>query len=191
MGRSWSVRLELDPHAAVRLGVDLHDAARDSSCPADRSGSPPGGERRDVDRVIAVGRQRDRQAELDPCGPSPLRGVSDDGIRASEEMRCRFEVAVGSSGTVLCVADMAWARRVDRERRTGNLTFTKAEVDDIVTDLVDAPTAKERLGLPIADAIFASLVGHSSAVTQTESIRRISRDRARHKRGPPILSSLA
>jgi hypothetical protein len=52
-------------------------------------------------------------------------------------------------------------------------------------------TQNERLALPIADAMFASLVGHPSAMAQTESIRRISRDRARQKRGPPALPSLA
>jgi hypothetical protein len=52
-------------------------------------------------------------------------------------------------------------------------------------------THNELLALPMGDAIFASLVGHPSAVAQTGSMRRISRDRSRQKRGPPILSSLA
>jgi hypothetical protein len=43
---------------------------------------------------------------------------------------------------------------------------------------------------PIAEAIFASLVSHPSGVAQTESKRRISRDRSRLKRGPPTLSLL-
>jgi hypothetical protein len=44
---------------------------------------------------------------------------------------------------------------------------------------------KGLLALPIADAVFASLGGHPSGVAQTESLRRISRDRSRQKRGPP------
>ena len=53
-----------------------------------------------------------------------------------------------------------------------------------------AASHKELLALPIADAVFASLCGHPSDVAQTESMRRISRDRSRQKRGPPVLSSL-
>jgi hypothetical protein len=52
-------------------------------------------------------------------------------------------------------------------------------------------TPSRLLGLPIGDAIFASLISHPSGLAQTESMQRISRDRARQKRGPPVLSSLA
>ena len=38
-----------------------------------------------------------------------------------------------------------------------------------------------------SDAVFASLVNHPSGVAQTESKRRISRDRSRQKRGPPTI----
>jgi hypothetical protein len=39
--------------------------------------------------------------------------------------------------------------------------------------------------LDIAQAIFAGVVTHPSVAPQTESKRRISADRSRHKRGPP------
>jgi hypothetical protein len=52
-------------------------------------------------------------------------------------------------------------------------------------------TPNQLLALPIEDAVFASLVSHPFGVAQTESKRRISRDRARQERGPPVLSSLA
>jgi len=52
-------------------------------------------------------------------------------------------------------------------------------------------THNELLALSIGNAVFASLVSHPSGVAQTESMRRISRDRSRQKRGPPVLSSLA
>jgi len=52
-------------------------------------------------------------------------------------------------------------------------------------------TPSQLLALPIGNAVFASLFSHPSGVAQTESMRRISRDRARQKRGPPVLSSLA
>ena len=44
--------------------------------------------------------------------------------------------------------------------------------------------------VPTAEAVFAPLVSHPSGVAQTESKRRISRDRSRLKRGPPTLSLL-
>jgi hypothetical protein len=43
---------------------------------------------------------------------------------------------------------------------------------------------------PLSGAIFASLVSHPTGVAQTESKRRISRDRSRLERGPPTLSRL-
>lgn len=42
---------------------------------------------------------------------------------------------------------------------------------------------------PPAEAIFTSLVSHPCGVAQTESKRRISRDRSRQKRGPPAILS--
>ncbi|QNI36033.1 hypothetical protein [Edaphobacter albus] len=42
---------------------------------------------------------------------------------------------------------------------------------------------------PPVGAIFASLVRHPCGVAQTESKRRISRDRSRSKRGPPTILS--
>ena len=41
---------------------------------------------------------------------------------------------------------------------------------------------------PVAEAIFGHLVSHPTGVAQTESRRRIARDRSRQKRGPPALS---
>ena len=44
------------------------------------------------------------------------------------------------------------------------------------------------LALPLTGkAVFASLASHPSGVAQTESLWRISRDRSRQKRGPPVL----
>jgi hypothetical protein len=57
--------------------------------------------------------------------------------------------------------------------------------------LAVAAKHNELLALPIADAVFASLGGHPSGVAQTESMRRISRDRSRQKRGPPVAFFLA
>ncbi len=43
---------------------------------------------------------------------------------------------------------------------------------------------------PTAEASFVSLASHPSGVAQTESRRRISKDRSRQKRGPPTSLSL-
>ena len=42
-------------------------------------------------------------------------------------------------------------------------------------------------GTPPAVAIFAGLLSHPAVQTQTESKRRVARERSRHKRGPPSL----
>ncbi len=42
------------------------------------------------------------------------------------------------------------------------------------------------LAVPASDRVFAALVSHASGVVQTESMRLISRDRSRQKRGPPV-----
>jgi hypothetical protein len=41
--------------------------------------------------------------------------------------------------------------------------------------------------VPSGQAVFAGLVGPTAVVAQTESKRRISRDRSRQKRGPPSI----
>ena len=41
-----------------------------------------------------------------------------------------------------------------------------------------------------AEAIFAGLLSHPTLTPQTESKRRIARDRARQKRGPPQIHFL-
>lgn len=41
--------------------------------------------------------------------------------------------------------------------------------------------------LPTAKAIFGELQGHPAITPQTESLRRIAKDRSRQKRGPPSL----
>jgi len=46
------------------------------------------------------------------------------------------------------------------------------------------------LGVPSAQRTLAGLVGQAAVVAQTESKRRISRDRSRQKRGPPSTSLL-
>jgi hypothetical protein len=84
------------------------------------------------------------------------------------------------------------ASMVDR----GNLTGREAQFGAPAGKCPYCPSApvathNELLAPPMRDAVFASLVSHPSGVAQTESMRRISRDRSRQKRGPPVFSSLA
>ena len=46
-------------------------------------------------------------------------------------------------------------------------------------------THADWLTAPTGEAIFAGLVSHPASEAQTESKRRVSRDRSRQKRGPP------
>jgi hypothetical protein len=43
------------------------------------------------------------------------------------------------------------------------------------------------LATPTSDALFSSMAVHPSGIAQTESKRRIARDRSRQKRGPPSI----
>lgn len=60
-----------------------------------------------------------------------------------------FEVAVGSSGTIETVAAMAQARRGEASvpRTFNGFGFTRAEVEAVVADLVEADTVAARRGL--------------------------------------------
>ncbi|MDG2113920.1 MAG: Ppx/GppA phosphatase family protein [Actinomycetota bacterium] len=59
-----------------------------------------------------------------------------------------FDVAVGSSGTIITLARMAGALRGDRQRRTGNLAFTSGELETLVDELARRTTPQKRRELP-------------------------------------------
>jgi hypothetical protein len=61
---------------------------------------------------------------------------------------------------------------------TEKCPYCPSAIAAVHTDLLAVPTGK---------VVFAFLVSHPSGIAQTESLRRISRDRTRQKRGPPIL----
>jgi exopolyphosphatase/guanosine-5'-triphosphate,3'-diphosphate pyrophosphatase len=70
-----------------------------------------------------------------------------------------FEVAVGSSGTILNIAEMANARRGEGPRRQrGNAVFTAAELDEVVADLASHPRAKDRESVPGLDPRRADII---------------------------------
>jgi len=55
-----------------------------------------------------------------------------------------FEETVGSSGTIITLARMCSARRGDRSNRTGNLSFTRPELEAIVKEVATHRTPAER-----------------------------------------------
>jgi exopolyphosphatase/guanosine-5'-triphosphate,3'-diphosphate pyrophosphatase len=69
------------------------------------------------------------------------------------------QVAVGSSGTVANLAEMAALRRAGAKPRTPrNLVLTRAELDGLVAELVAAPTAVERADLAGLDEGRADVI---------------------------------
>ena len=63
-----------------------------------------------------------------------------------------IEVAIGSSGTITALAEMAAVRATGaRPRSVRNLVLTRAQLDAVVAELIAAPTAAARADLPGLD----------------------------------------
>ena len=78
---------------------------------------------------------------------------------ARDVRRLGFDVAVGSSGTILNVAEMAQAARGRAPARVlSNASFTRAELAGVVKALTAARTAKDRLKVPGLDPARADIV---------------------------------
>ncbi|HEV2767782.1 MAG TPA: Ppx/GppA phosphatase family protein [Acidimicrobiales bacterium] len=75
-----------------------------------------------------------------------------------EVERHGFDVAIGSSGTILNLAEMARQRRGESGRLVSNAAFTRKELGKVVDALVDAPTAKKRTKVPGLDAKRADII---------------------------------
>ncbi|HMC81411.1 MAG TPA: hypothetical protein VKO35_12770, partial [Acidimicrobiia bacterium] len=70
-----------------------------------------------------------------------------------------FEVAVGSSGTILNVAEMIRARRgAEPLRQVGMTSFTVDDLADIVDDLASKPRVADRLTVPGLDPRRADII---------------------------------
>jgi exopolyphosphatase/guanosine-5'-triphosphate,3'-diphosphate pyrophosphatase len=69
-----------------------------------------------------------------------------------------FDVTIGSSGTILNLAEMARQRRGESGRLVSNATFSRKELAKVVEALADAPTAKKRLKVPGLDAKRADII---------------------------------
>lgn len=98
-----------------------------------------------------------RRKDVDECREyvrSYLRPVARDLLR-----RHSFETAVGSSGTIVNIAEMARAQRGEEPARVvSNLTFTADELDGVVRQLVKARTVKERMATPGLDPKRADII---------------------------------
>ena len=70
-----------------------------------------------------------------------------------------FEVAVGSSGTILNVAEMVGARRGEEPRRQRkNAVFSAGELAEVIEDLASHPRAKDRESVPGLDPRRADII---------------------------------
>jgi exopolyphosphatase/guanosine-5'-triphosphate,3'-diphosphate pyrophosphatase len=78
---------------------------------------------------------------------------------AREVRRLEVEVAVGSSGTVAALAEMAAVRSTgSRPRSVSNLVLTVEQLDSLVAELAGAPDAEARARLPGLDANRADII---------------------------------
>jgi exopolyphosphatase/guanosine-5'-triphosphate,3'-diphosphate pyrophosphatase len=69
------------------------------------------------------------------------------------------EVAIGSSGTITAVAEMAAARATGgRPRTVRGLVLTRVQLDEVVAELIAAPTTAARADLPGLDASRADII---------------------------------
>ena len=78
---------------------------------------------------------------------------------AREVRNLDVEVGVGSSGTIATLAEMAAMKATGtRPRSVSNLTLTIDQLDDLVADIVAAPTPEARTELPGLDASRADII---------------------------------
>jgi exopolyphosphatase/guanosine-5'-triphosphate,3'-diphosphate pyrophosphatase len=78
---------------------------------------------------------------------------------AREVRRLGVDVAIGSSGTIGALAEMAAVRATgSRPRSISNLTLTTAQIDELVAELAAAPTPAARAELPGLDAGRADII---------------------------------
>ena len=75
-----------------------------------------------------------------------------------EVQRHGFDIAIGSSGTILNIAEMVRQRRGESGRMVSNATFTRKELGKVVSILLDATTTKQRLKVPGLDAGRADII---------------------------------
>jgi len=120
------------------------------------------------------GGEQMRRSSVDDCRQfvrAYLRPV------AREIARRGYEVAVGSSGTILNIAEMVQARRGGEPGRVmSNFEFTAAELSDVVKALTKARTVKELLKVEGLDPKRADIIlGGAILLEQAFAELRIER----------------
>jgi exopolyphosphatase / guanosine-5'-triphosphate,3'-diphosphate pyrophosphatase len=86
-----------------------------------------------------------------------LKGMMNPVTR--ELLKMNYDIAVGSSGTIINIANMINLKKGgSTETRLNNFSFTKDELYDIVEDILDARTEKQRLKIPGLDPQRADII---------------------------------
>ncbi len=78
-----------------------------------------------------------------------------------------FELAVGSSGTILNIANIINIKRGGTEEtKLNNFTFTRDELYEVVEDIIEAKTPKQRLKIPGLDADRADIIAAGALILE-------------------------
>lgn len=76
-----------------------------------------------------------------------------------ESAKYKYEIAVGSSGTIMNLANIiSFKRGGNAETRLNNFSFTKDELFEAVDEILEAKTEKQRLKIPGLDADRADII---------------------------------
>jgi exopolyphosphatase/guanosine-5'-triphosphate,3'-diphosphate pyrophosphatase len=82
---------------------------------------------------------------------SRCREYIEQQIRANVKIKMneKFDLAVGASGTIMAVAGIIKFKRDDtREKSLNNFTFTKAELEKVINEILQKKTLEERINIP-------------------------------------------
>lgn len=88
-----------------------------------------------------------------------------------ESSKYTFETAVGSSGTITNLANIIYTKRggdIDDKlgTRLNNFTFTKDELYEVVDEILEAKTVKQRLKIPGLDPARADIIAAGALITE-------------------------
>lgn len=94
-----------------------------------------------------------------------IRGFMQHVIR--ESRKHSFDVAVGSSGTILNIASIInFKRGGNADIKLNNFTFTKDELEEVVADILEAKTLKQRYKIPGLDEDRADIITAGALIVE-------------------------